>query len=416
MIKKLRIKLIGVSMLSLFIVFSIIMGAISVINYMDVIADADSILNILAENKGFFPKQGDHSNNDTQMADRPRKNRQLSPELPYESRYFSVLFNSDGEVKLVDTGKIAAVDTNSAIEFATDVWEGGDTQGFMDDYRYIVHTTGTETRIIFLDCGRSLSTFRSFVFTSICVFLLGMLAVLLLIIFLSGYIIKPISESYEKQKQFITDAGHEIKTPLTVIDADAEILTMDFGENEWLSDIQNQTKRLTALTNDLILLSRLEENQARFQMIDFPLSDMLEEMAHSFQALAITQEKVFSVDIQPMLSFRGDEKALRQLVSVLLDNALKYSEKGGKISLSLEKYGSNIRLSVFNTTEFIARDHLPYLFDRFYRTDKSRNSQTGGHGLGLSIAAAVVASHKGKIVASTEDEHSLLITAAFHAQ
>ena len=217
-------------------------------------------------------------------------------------------------------------------------------------------------------------------------------------------------ESYEKQKRFITDAGHEIKTPVTIIDADAEVLAMDLGENEWLRDIQLQTKRLAALTKDLVFLSRMEEDRAPVAIIEFPISDLAEEMVRSFQALARTQEKTFTSRIKPMLSYKGDEKSLRQLLSILLDNALKYSEPGGTISLELGRQGKNLHLSVYNTCPVMEREHLAHLFDRFYRTDSSRNSQTGGYGLGLSIAAAITAAHRGRISASTEDGHSLRIT------
>ena len=172
---------------------------------------------------------------------------------------------------------------------------------------------------------------------------------------------------------------------------------MDIGENEWLHDIQNQTKRLAQLTNSLILLSRMEEQQPQTEMIEFPVSDVVEEAAAAFQALAKTQGKQLSCHVQPMLSMVGDEKAIRQLVSILLDNAIKYSDAEGRIELTLEKQKNLIRLSVFNTAQSVPRESLPHLFDRFYRTDQSRNSRTGGYGLGLSIASAVVSAHKGKI-------------------
>ena len=165
----------------------------------------------------------------------------------------------------------------------------------------------------------------------------------------------------------------------------------------WLADIQEQTKHLTSLTNNLITLSRMEEERTRLQMIDFPFSDVVEETVQSFQALARTQNKTFETLIQPMISLYGDEKSLTQLVSILLDNAMKYSTPKGEISLRLEKAGNNVKLSVYNTADSINREQLPHLFDRFYRTDKSRSSRTGGYGLGLSIAAAVVNTHKGKI-------------------
>ncbi len=427
MIRKLRVKLTAASMFSLLIVLTVIISFIGALNYRETVEDADSTLAILAANDGTFPQ----ASQDMPQKEPPenageapsaapqeepgRGKRQMSPELPYESRYFSVLLDSDGNVLSTDVTKIAAVDESAAIEYAQAVWASGRTKGFADDYRYVVDSSDDGIRITFLDCGRSLDTFRTFVFTSIVVAAVGLLAVLLLMIFLSGRIVKPFSESYEKQKQFITDAGHELKTPLTIIDADTEILGMDFGENEWLSDIHNQTRRLTELTNSLILLSRMEEEQAKYQMIEFPLSDLVEESAHSFQNLAVTQDKTLTCTIQPMLSLCGDENAIRRLVGILLDNAVKYCPEKGEIRLMLEKQKNTVRLAVYNTSEPVSREQLDRLFDRFYRTDSSRNSQTGGYGLGLSIAAAIVNVHKGKISASTEDGHSLTITVTLPA-
>ncbi|MGI5894322.1 MAG: sensor histidine kinase [Candidatus Merdivicinus sp.] len=412
MIRKLRIKLILASMLSLLLVLTVIFGVVGVLNYRKIVTDADSILTILRENDGTFP-MGEHTGNDSFFKDdRPKEDRRFSPELPYESRYFSVFLTEDGMVISVNTGKIAAVDTATAIDYAQLVFRTGLTQGFADDYRYTSYIVGNETHIIFLDYGREMTSFRVFLLTSVGVSIGGLLAVLLLLIFLSGRIVKPFSESYEKQKQFITDAGHELKTPLTIIDADAEVLEMDIGENEWLSDIQTQTKRLAQLTNNLILLSRMEE-QPQTEKIEFPISDLVEETVETFHALAKTHNKNLSSHIQPMLSMLGDEKSIQQLVTILLDNAIKYSDDGGSIELTLEKQKNMIRLSVFNTAESVARENLSHLFDRFYRADQSRNSRTGGYGLGLSIASAIVSAHKGKISATTQDEKSLLIVASF---
>lgn len=409
MIRRLRIRLVAVSMLSLFIVLTVIMGTMAVVSWQNLTDNADFTLSILEDNGGVFPKSEDFIL-EGRVPGKPDKIRQFSPELPYETRYFTVQLNEEGVILSANTGRIAAIDSETAMEFARTIWEKQSTRGFLGDYRYLVHANDQGYQIIFLDCGRSLDSYRNFMLTGIGVCFGGMLAVLFLLILLSGRIIKPVAESYEKQKRFITDAGHELKTPLTVIDADAEILSMDLGENEWLTDIQTQTRRLAELTNDLILLSRMEKDRAPVAMIEFPISDLAEEMVRSFQALARTQEKTFTSRIEPMLSYKGDEKSLRQLLSILLDNALKYSEPGGTISLELGRQGKNLHLSVYNTCPVMEREHLAHLFDRFYRTDSSRNSQTGGYGLGLSIAAAITAAHRGRISASTEDGHSLRIT------
>ena len=409
MIRKLRAKLIIASLLSLLLVLSVIIGVAGVLNCTSLVSDADSVLAILRENDGTFPL-GDPPGG----KDRFREGRRFSPELPYESRYFTVFLSESGSVISVNTGKIAAVDTSTAIDYAVEAVASGAARGFADDYRFTVYASGEETHVVFLDCGRELGSFRSFLATSAAVSAAGLLAVTLLLIFFSGRIVKPFSENYEKQRRFVTDAGHELKTPLTIIDADAEVLEMDLGENEWLGDIRTQTKRLAELTNSLILLSRMEE-QPRMEKIEFPLSDVVEETVETFQALARTRGKTLSSRVQPMLSMNGDEKAIRQLLTILLDNAVKYADEGGRIEAVLEKQKNTLRLSVFNTAESVSRESLAHLFDRFYRADASRNSGTGGYGLGLSIASAVVAAHRGKISASSPDGKSLRITAVFPA-
>ena len=405
MIKKLRIKLIAASMASLFLVLFVIEGIVGVLNYKKIVNDADHILEVLEENAGKFPPKF--------TGDRKGERPKMSLEIPYESRYFSVLLDENGNVILTDTSKIVSVDTEKAIEYASEIWERKTEKGFLDEYRYWKCSYNGEVRIIFLDCRRQLDNFQNFLLTTFGVSSIGLFAVFVLMVYLSARIVKPFSDNYEKQKRFITDAGHELKTPLTVIEADTEILEMDFGENEWLLDIQGQTKRLEDLTNALVMLSRVEEGTNREMKIELPLSDIVEEVCHAFQAPAKVQGKSLNSTIASMISMKGDEKAIRGLITILLDNAVKYTNENGYISVGLEKKKNRIYLSVFNTTEYISKEQISHLFDRFYRTDSSRNSQTGGYGLGLSIAAATVKSHRGKIIAETEDEKSLRITVVF---
>ena len=341
------------------------------------------------------------------------RNAARRQEMPYESRYFTVTVNDAGDVLSVDTGKIAAVDMADAVEYAQEALESGKERGFIDDYRWRKADTEDGALLLFLDCGRNLDTFRSFLLTSIAVSALGLLAVFLLILAFSGRVVRPVAESYEKQKRFITDAGHEIKTPLAIIEADADVLEMELeGESEWLSDIRLQTRRLTDLTNDLVYLSRMEERADGAPFVDFPLSDVVDETAQSFHSRAMQKRQTFTGELERGLTLHGDEKAIRQLVSILLDNAVKYAPEDGEIRLKLARQGRYAALSVWNTTETrIPRESLDKLFDRFYRTDPSRSSETGGHGIGLSIAKAVVGAHRGKITAETADEQSLRITA-----
>ena len=352
----------------------------------------------------------DDDSEETAIRDRNAVRRQ---EMPYESRFFSVTVNDAGDVLSVDTGKIAAVDMADAVEYAQEALESGKERGFIDDYRWRKADTEDGALLLFLDCGRNLDTFRSFLLTSIAVSALGLLAVFLLILAFSGRVVRPVAESYEKQKRFITDAGHEIKTPLAIIEADADVLDMELaGESEWLSDIRLQTRRLTDLTNDLVYLSRMEERADAAPFVDFPLSDIVDETAQSFHSRAMQKRQTFTGEIERNLTLHGDEKAIRQLVSILLDNAVKYTPEDGVIRLRLARQGKHAALLVWNTTATpIPRESLDKLFDRLFRTDPSRSSETGGHGIGLSIAKAVVGAHRGKISAETDDGQSLRITA-----
>lgn len=405
MIKKLRSKFIFTAMLSMSAVLLIIISSINIINYNKVVSDADRITSLLAENGGMFPKPEPKGNGEIHP---------FSPETPYETRFFTVLFSSSGKRTATNTGKIAAIDSETAAEYAEQVFASSKSIGFYKNYRYMKKVTDSDTLIIFLDCTRGLQSFYNFFVISACVSFIGLISVFLLIFFTSKKIIRPVAESYEKQKRFITDAGHELKTPLTVISADAEILAMELDENEWLQDIQYQTKKLAELTKELIYLSKMDENREQLQMIDFPVSDITAEEAAHFQSRAKTLNKTVSLNIKPMLSLHGDEKAVRHLISILMDNALKYSNDNGRISVTLKKYGGKIILEVSNSVDNVNSETMKHLFERFYRGDSSRSSETGGYGLGLSIAKAIVMSHKGQISADS-DGQCVTVTAVFPA-
>lgn len=417
MIKKLRIKFTAAFMLALAIVLTVILGGINYMNYQRSVSEADAVLEVLAANGGAFPQKN------MQGADNPFPGmtqpptddffgkRGFTAETPYESRFFGVLIDQNGQVLRTDIERIAAVDSQAAGEYAIKALESGKQSGFIGDYRYTVSAQSDGSLVLFLDCGKSLSGVRSMALTSITVSLIGLAAVLVLLIIFSGRIIKPVSESYEKQKRFITDAGHEIKTPLTIIGADADLIEMDSGKSEWLDDIKRQTERLTALTNDLVYLSKMDESNPPLQLLDFPLSDVAEEAAQSFAGLCRAQKKTLSAQIMPMISYNGDEKAIRQLISVLLDNAVKYSPENGTVSLSLKKEARCVKLTVSNATlKPIDRRQLNMLFDRFYRADQSRSSATACYGLGLSIARSIVAAHRGKIHADSPSGNELIIS------
>lgn len=412
MIRKLQKRLILASMLSLLLVLCILIGTASAMNYHKLIENADDTLRILRENGGRFPEPPE---NPPEAGTASTAEQRLFRERPFESRYFMVIFRSDGTAESVELGRIAAVDRESAVRYGQRIRESRSSEGFLDDYRYLKYEEDGRTEILFLDCVRSLEDFRHFLRNILLVCFAGMIAVWAVLQLLSRRIVKPFLESERRQKQFVTDAGHELKTPLAALRADADLLEMDFGENEWLQDIGEQIRRLTELTHHLISLSRLEE-QPREGLRRLCLSEIAVETAERFRAPARVQRKTLTASIQEGLYMQGDPAAMRELLSILLDNAVKYSPEGSEISLSLTRRKNVLLLTVYNRCGRLSRESIGHLFDRFYRADASRNSQTGGFGLGLSIAAAAVRVHGGEITAETADEESLRITVKLPAE
>lgn len=399
MIKKLRRKFVILSTISLLLLLGIIVVSSSILTYRELVEKADMVLDMIAENDGRLAYL---QSSDKKVFAKPEK-KHLSPEMMYEARFFAVDILSNGEVVGVNTKNIVMVDDAQARNYAETIYGRKSERGFIGDFRYIKTYKNSGTYVIFLDCGRNISMFKQSVFINCLISFVGLFVSFIIIIIFSKRLVKPVSDSYEKQKQFISVAGHEIKTPLTIIDADAEILSMEIGEeNEWLQDICRQTKRMTALTNDLLALSRMDENRQQFTMIDFPISDVVDETVSSFQALAFSKGKNIRAEITPMLSYCGDENSIRQLVGVLLDNAVKYV-KEDDILIKLEKRNHGICLTVRNSSEPVSDEQLKRFFERFYRTEKSRDSNIGGYGLGLAIAKSIVEAHKGRITASLSD-------------
>lgn len=492
MLKKLRRKFIAIAMLSVSIVLIAIVGTINIANYISTNEALDARLKLIAGNGGTFPdlleqknmgvegNEADSINNGTSTRKEPPsgktdiqppedmnqadlkdnnlkdnglkendlKRHGISPESQFDTRYFTVTINSNGEVENIDTSKIASVSSENAAEYAKKLWKSGKKgdgkSGFAESCKYLTVDEDGSTMYIFLSCQREISTIRAYILASAGISVFGLVVVFIMIYFFSGKILKPVSESYEKQKRFITDASHEIKTPLTIIDANTEVIEMMEGENEWTSSTRKQVARLTSLTEKLVFLSRMDEEATKLEMLEFSLSDAILDTAEPFKAIARTKGKKLTIDVTDGILYTGDEKTIRQLVSILLDNAMKYSgcsnasfEKGNinktnlnkttqtqndcvttinpapEIEISLKPSGRNRIITVWNTvdeTANIKKGRQDMLFERFYRTDTSHNSKTGGFGIGLSAAYAIVKAHKGKITAESKDGRSIKFT------
>ena len=427
MLKKLRVKFIAVTLSVTALVLLTIIGFINIHNYNDIVANADLTLHMLQSNGGRFPtrqlqdKQLPEGETkppeaESEMSMKPDicqdDLRRMSPEAPFETRFFSVTMDDSGNIIKTDIDKIAAVDDEKAGEYALAIYDNGNECGFCDNYRYIKGTSSDGNGLyIFLDCTKSLNQFHEFLRASILISVSGLAVVSLLVIIFSGVVMKPFAELHQKQKQFITDANHELKTPLTVINASCEILEYNTGENEWTDAIKEQVGHLTELTDKLVLLSRMDEDNKKYIITDFSLSEVAEEAVRPFYSVAKADGKSLECNIEPNLSCHGDMGMIKELFSLLLDNAIKYSDAEGNIKLSVTANGKTGKIVVSNTTDGVPKGNLDVLFERFYRLDKSRNSNTGGHGVGLSVAKSIVTLHKGKITAFSPDGMNIVFTA-----
>lgn len=411
MIKKLKTKFTILATVSVFVLMTVLVGSMNILNYSSTLKNTDITLDMLSKNTAPLRDKAPHANDNKPFIDLPDG---MSPEVPYESRYFSVSFSEDGEIIETDISRIVSVAQEEAEKYAEKAFSENTDRGFVGNFRYLKKSDNNNIRITFLDCGRKLDAFDRFLWISITIGFIGCIAVFFVFLFASEKIVRPIAESYEKQKRFITDAGHEMKTPLTIISANIDLLESDFGENESLTDIKHQTKRLSALTSDLVYLARMEEAENNLQKIDFPLSDLISETAYSFGKAFRARGKSLSCSVEPAVTMKGSPDAIRQLISVLLENALKYSKANTVVTVEMFTHGKTIRISVFNeTSEFIDSESLSHLFDRFYRTDSSRNSSTGGYGIGLSIAHAITLAHGGKITAASSNGFDFRINLTF---
>ena len=429
MIQTLRRRFIAIAMLSIFLVVGSIIASINVSTYHQTMQEADHLLEIIADNKGNFPQ--DHTQDFTKPLspqefhhtptdhekpnrknDKPKQDNRLdmSPEALYTTRYFTVTLDPFGSVLSVNTEKIAAVDATQAIDMAIAVFEQNETRGYYENYRYRAVSSDGKTQYIFLDCTSSLNAYYAIMWTCIGISLGGLLLVFILVLVFSRLAIKPVIDSYNKQKQFITDASHELKTPLTIIDANTEVLEMTHGENEWTQSIHNQVNRLSVLTGELVTLARMEEKKNTSKMNTFLLSETVNDVAEPYYAVAQSHNKQLQVEIENGVLCQGDESALRRLVGLLLDNAMNYSAEQSEIKLQLKCNGKRKILTVENSVSVPLTENPDQWFERFYRSDTSRNSNSGGYGIGLATAKAIVSAHKGKITAKVIGQTQVQIT------
>lgn len=280
--------------------------------------------------------------------------------------------------------------------------EKGGTSGFIGTYRFLKVETEVGNLILFLNCQRELDSFESFAKNSILISIFVIVSVLIMIILISKKVIAPIQETYIKQKQFITGASHELKTPLAIISSNADVLEMENGNSKWTNNIHNQVDRLTSLVNSLVVFSRMEEKDA-VERVSFDLTEVLQSRIADFNELANFQKKYIVTNITSNLNYYGEKESIIQLMDILLENSIKYAPENSDILVSLEKNRKYAILKVSNKAD-VKKGDLSKVFDRFYRLDESRNSTIKGYGIGLSMAQLIAEKHKETIRAYAPED------------
>ncbi len=391
MIYRLRKKFIGICVLSFITVFIVALALIFLITSWQTNQTLDRHADMISQNDGRFP----NFNETRPGGSRPIPPEGFNNESPFTTRYFTVRYDNESGMIYSDTQQVASVTEKEAAEYAEKALKAGKERGWTGDYRYKIYSTENGTSIVFVSGISAKENNRVFMLGTLSVFAVCSLVIIILIICISKRAVKPAAESYEKQKQFITNANHELKTPLTLIQTNLDILETDVGKNEWLSDIRDETALMSELVNRMVLLARMDEDGTSLEMKEFSITDAVADTVSFFMPAIECNGKHLTVNIAEKASFVGDEASIRQVVSILMDNALKYCDNGGDIRVSLTG-GKHPTIAVENSYEAVANVELDRLFDRFYRADKARTYGTG-FGIGLSMAKAIVEKHHGSI-------------------
>lgn len=376
----------------------VLLGVMFVGTYMvrraQVDVDADKAIDQIIENDGETPK--DMSGYSSSKI-----------EGFYEMRYLMATVNADGTVEDANLDHVATVNADEAATMVRKALARGQERGYVGKFRYRVESGGDGTKtVVLLDRDRQIAALNDSVADEMKVYAGGVIAVTVIFLLVSKRIVRPIVSAHESQRQFVIDAGHDLRTPLSIISADADVLAMDVGENEWIDDIKDQVGVMSGLTESLIVLSRAAtEDERAIGMVN--LSDVVEREARGFKSRMLTEGHPLACEVEPNVYVRGNEQYLQRMVGALIDNAFKYSVACGKIEVRLaEHHLHTAELTVSNATEGVDPKEVGLWFGRFYQSDRARTHEAGGFGIGLSMVAAVARAHGGKARAEAKPDGS----------
>ncbi len=397
MLKRLQRKFVLLATAISIVTMLIIGVAINAVNYNNIINNSDAILDLLIEN-------------DMEFAPSLVVLERFSRELAFTTRYFVVGNDEDLGVSFVNTNNISSVSPEYAIIYAEQAKEQGREYGTIDNFRYVRTQYNRAETFLFLDIEEQMMSFTSFMNMTIFIFVTAVVVIFVLSCIFSRFAVAPIAKSYERQKRFITDVSHEFKTPLSIINADCEVLEIEGDGSEWTQSIKNQIVRLNSLVDRLITLSKLDEQSARSNRVDVPLSLLLFETLDEFVSSAQQKKLAFVTNIPYNIIGRGDANSLRTLFETVVENAIKYADCDSPITVQLDVSGGKKVISVENYAREVFAGRHDDWFTRFYREDISRNGDGKSFGIGLSAAKAICDNHGGKIIAESKSDGMVKIS------
>lgn len=402
MIKRLQIKFVCIMMGVLFLVFTVLVATLNIFVYMSNAEQTDNILQMVADQDGMeflLPPGRLEADAHQELLIPPRFDSQSMR----AARLFFVKLDKQDQVLQVQHEMMFSFTQEEAVSYSEAVLQSGKTRGSYDDYQYLVAEKDYGKIIVFVENSRELKILDELIFISMIVTAVTCVLLLGFSVLLSKWVVKPVKATFAKQRQFVSDASHELKTPLTIISANVDVLENEIGENIRLQQIRDQADRMTRLVHDLLALARADEGVNQLVVTEFDLSRAVLSTLLAFESQAFEDGKNLDFNVAEGLRYTGGESQIKQLVAILLDNAIKHSGKGDAIKVTLRRENEKSILEIYNTGDGIPEQEKDRIFERFYRSDASRSTKTGGYGLGLAIAKSLVELHKGKIAVSGKE-------------
>ncbi len=444
MVKTLQKKFVRTAMIAVTVLLIVMIGAINIWYIYSTYSDAQRLAHMLSNSNGILQNTGDFQVPDGTGGDKVWSadnnflfgRREFTLDNAMAARFFFVLFSESGAITEVGVDQISSVTEEEARAFAQEVYDGTKNSGITNGFMYVKEDhagmpkemlqpqdniseeqsqLGSSaagdmpeeqpyTIVVFMDISTQIQSIQSVLLITLFIGSASWIGMLLFVILLSKRAIRPIAENIERQKQFVTNAGHEIKTPLAIILANTDAMELIKGETKWTKNIRAQVNRLSGLMQNLLTLAKMDEADLQLQMSELSVKEITEETVQSFAQSAEDKHIEVRMNLED-IRVKGNYETVSQLIGILMDNAVKYTPDGGSITWNIRKQGKYCLIEEKNLIDPATREDDPNrLFDRFYRSDKARTQKNGGYGIGLSAAKSIAAANKGDISASYDGQ------------